>query len=268
MKTFRYIRESLKKKYIDFRNISEEKISESLPSKGLYFQTFHSIEDSERDHFRNILEFYSQYFKFISYSEAVQRLTANEIDARYICISADDGFRNFKVACEIFDEYDIKAIVFVNPGIIGETDREVIRQHCKVRLGKGLVDFLNWNELEDLLSDGHEVGNHGRIHLNLTKCDTAMLNEEIQSSKEILDSRLGKVTHYAWTYGKLNFINPEALNCIYSSGHTSAAGVVRGYHSEAIVDLRKDNNYIKRDVFEPTYSMSMISYFLYQAMSK
>jgi len=261
-------REKLKRNYIDFRNISDQQIEDRLPTKGLYFQTFHSLPKSKEDHFKRILELYLKYFKFITYSQAVDKLSKGEIDGRYICISSDDGYKDFLQAARIFDSYDIKAMVFVNPGIIGESNIEVLTKHCNTKLGLELMKFLNWDDLEYLLSNGHEIGNHGMHHLNLTECDDHVLEVEIASSKELLESRLGRIKHYAWTFGLPNFITPQALKLIYSSGHESAAGVVRGFHCEAIKNIQTSHDYIKRDIFEADYSMKMIKYFLYKALNK
>lgn len=262
------LREKLKRKYIDFKRISEEEIKDQLPSKCIYFQTFHSLQSNKVDHFKKILEFYLRHFEFITYSQAVAKVQQNQIDGRYMCISADDGYKDFVNASQIFDSYGIRGMIFINPIIIGEKDLNVVKIHCKERLGLEPMEFLSWDELEEIAKRGHEIGNHGKRHLNLTELSDEDLVEEIHSSKEILDERFDGVIHYAWTYGRPSFITEKALNLIYSSGHKSAAGVIRGIYTEDKEDQESNEQCIKRDVFEPEYSLNMIKYFLFQAIKK
>jgi peptidoglycan/xylan/chitin deacetylase (PgdA/CDA1 family) len=75
-----------------------------------------------------------------------------DIPDKSVIISFDDGRLSFQeVAAPILDEFGFKAVLFINPGMVG---------------GKG---FLSWDQLKALQQAGHEIDSHTLTHENLTK---------------------------------------------------------------------------------------------------
>ena len=70
---------------------------------------FHHIFEDEEQKFRNLLKRLAKHHTFISHSEAVARITNNEIDKPYISFSSDDGFKNNLKAAEILKIAGVKS---------------------------------------------------------------------------------------------------------------------------------------------------------------
>jgi peptidoglycan/xylan/chitin deacetylase (PgdA/CDA1 family) len=51
----------------------------------------------------------------------------------------------------------------------------------------------SWNDLRALTRSGHRVGSHSHRHALLTQCSTAVLRDELITSKKMLEDRLGEL---------------------------------------------------------------------------
>lgn len=233
---------------------------QSIKQKRVTFTCFHSYYTDTEQNLRKQLEFLAKHFEFISYSEGVRRVQEGDIDGNYLCISSDDGYKSFFDACKIFDDYGAKALVFANPSVIGETNLETLTEYNRARLQHGPMEFLNWQEIEDLCARGHEVGNHTLNHRNIANCTTEELEEQIGSAYEMLKEHLGPDLHFAWPYGTETDISDEALKLIYEVGHVSAASCLRGSHYKAL-EL-KDIRYLLREQIEPFEPVQHLKYYL------
>lgn len=232
-----------------------------IKQKRVTFTCFHSFFPDNEKNLRAQLDFMAQHFSFISYSEGVRRVLSGDIDANYICFSSDDGYKNFYDACRVFDDYGIKALVFANPKVIGETDYETLKFYNQDRLSHGPMEFLNWQEVDNLLARGHEVGNHSYGHRNLAYRSSEELQEQIVKAYDMLKPHVGPDIHFAWPFGSAKDINQEALDLIYASGHISAAAVGRNSHYKTF-DFQKERSYLIREQIEPFYPLSHVRYFL------
>lgn len=234
---------------------------EQIKQNRVVFTCFHSFFTDNESNLRKQLEFLAKHFTFISYSEGVNRVATGNIDGNYMCFSSDDGYKSFYDICKIFDEFGIKALVFANPEVINETNYEVLTKFNQERLMHGPMEFLNWQEIDDLLSRGHEVGNHTFGHVNLGYCNTEELEKEIVTSYDILKKHIGPDLHFAWPFGSNHDISQEALNLIYEVGHISASAVDRHSHYEQL-DVKKEKSYLIREQIEPFYPVQHLKYFL------
>src|SRR5205814_3914219 len=123
---------------------------------------------------------------FISYAEAVEKILNSEIDKPYIAISSDDGFKNNIRAAEILNRYGAKACFFINPSIVSETNYEKIKKYCREKLNFAPVEFLNWQEIEQLQRMGHEIGSHTMDHIDIGKTPAERIKIDIEKSYEVL----------------------------------------------------------------------------------
>ncbi len=238
---------------------SKNLVEKRLPEKSVLFLYFHSFFPDTIDNFRSILSEVQRNYTFISYSDAVSKVSNGTIDQRYACISSDDGFKNFVQASKLFDEMDIKGMVFVNPSIIGETNFQKINKHCTEKLHSPPQEFMDWDDCHLILKNGHEIGNHTFSHVNLVDCSTEELDREIVESKSILEEKLGKIDHFAYPYGERKFINHNAANIVLKAGHKSIASAIRGQHTKSI-DLSK--TMILREQIESFYPLEHACYFI------
>ncbi len=228
-------------------------------SPRLLFLSFHFLFENEKDNFRQILETLLSQFTIVSYSQAVELWKSKEIDKPYLCFSCDDGFDNYFDAATIMREYEISGCVFVCPSMVGMTDKSKITLFNKERLKGPPIGFMDWDQLKQLKSMGHEIGNHTFDHLNLGELSVDQIQNQIGKAHESLIQNLGHVNHFAWPYGKPATIQKEAIDFAYSLGYKSVASTVRGaYYKEVEENLP----YIKRHNFEPFWPMNHINYFL------
>lgn len=204
----------------------------------------HHLFEDEEENFKRIVNDLQRHFVIISYTEAVNRIQQNSIDKNYLCFSFDDGIRNTLRIADYFSEMNISAMFFVNPGIVENAgNRSFTSAHCKEKLHLMDLDFMNWEDLEDLINKGHEIGNHSFSHLNLAEVKVPeIIDKEIIYSKDLLEEKIGRVKHFSWPYGRSIHINDLLIQKIKAAGHSSVASAIRGQHFD------NDNKpYIFRD---------------------
>lgn len=224
----------------------------------LLFLSFHFTFESDRENLRDILSVLSKHYHFISYSEAVLKWKNKEIDKNYVCFSSDDGFENYTIAAEIMKEFNATGIVFICPSMVGETNSEKIAQFNADRLNGPSMPFLNWDQIEYLVKEGHEFGNHTFSHFDQAKISKTRSQEEIGKTHEIIKSKLGSCKHFAWPYGKPNRIQDASLELVKDLAYDSSASTVRGYYTE---NGPWEKEYILRNNFEPFWPVSHVKYF-------
>ncbi len=235
--------------------------SAKIKQKRVVFTCFHNFFEDTEANLRKQLEFLAEHFSFISYTEGAKRVLTGDINDNYICFSADDGYKDFMAISKVFDDFGIKGLVFANPKVIAETNYETLKAYNKERLSHGPMAFIDWQDVDDLLARGHEVGNHTFNHRNVGACSTEELQEQVVQAYDILKAHVGPDIHFAWPYGSGSDINQEALNLIYDCGHVSASAVDRYSHYTKL-DFQKERSYLIREQIEPFYPLSHVKYFL------
>ncbi|MFM7852402.1 MAG: hypothetical protein ACKO96_10920, partial [Flammeovirgaceae bacterium] len=118
------------------------------------FLLFHHVFKDEEANFRELLTLLQKHFQFISYSDAIQKILNREIDKPYLVLSSDDGFKSNLAAATILQEFGFSACFFVNPSIVGETDKKKISEYCDAVLNFPPVEFLTWNDIDTMLKMG------------------------------------------------------------------------------------------------------------------
>ena len=213
----------------------------------IQFLYIHHVFNDEKNKLTKLVESLSKNHTFISYSDAVNKILTRQIDKPYIVFSSDDGLKNNMNTLNVFNDFSIKACFFINPELIGETDYEKIKTHCKLKLNSPPSEFLNWHEIDQLLKAGHEVGSHTMDHINLTKTKKEEIKENIEKSYKIIKEHCGTAEHFAFPYGTFNDFNKQAAGIVYKTGFKSVASAVRGVHINHNTDLTYKNLCIRRD---------------------
>ncbi|MBI4244964.1 MAG: polysaccharide deacetylase family protein [Planctomycetes bacterium] len=130
-----------------------------------------------------------------------------------IAVTFDDGYKdNLYAAAPILLKYNILFTVFVTSSFVQSNSSE----------------FLNSRELRELSSyHGVTIGAHGVRHVQLTKCDDAVLKRELQDSKHYLEDLIGKsVTTLAYPYGMVDRrVRDAAEDAGYVRGGCSLFGI-------------------------------------------
>jgi peptidoglycan/xylan/chitin deacetylase (PgdA/CDA1 family) len=190
----------------------------------------------------------------------VSRLLNGKIDKPYVVISSDDGLRNNIGAARILRAYGISACFFICPSIIGEREASKIADFSRERLHFPPVEFMDWDEVEELMKMGHEIGGHTMNHVNLGQVEANVADSEISECKKVLDAKCGRISHFAYPYGRYTDFPYLYKEFVYRAGFETCAAAERGCH---IADSKIDPEQllIRRDHIILNWPLKHIKYF-------
>ena len=237
----------------------------ALATPRVQFIYIHHVFRDEEKALRSLLLHLSKKHCFISHSEAVERIKTGDIHQPYLAFSSDDGFHNNLIASRVFSEFGISACFFLNPSTIGMTNPTEIEKFCTSRLHAKPVDFLRWEEVEELQNAGHEIGSHSWEHHNLSALSDEALTEDLTRSRDVLSSHCGPIAHFAYPYGRWNHFHRKGMNLVHSLGHQSCATAERGCHLHK-TDLLE--NMLFRDHIIAGWPLKHVDYFLRRNIGK
>ncbi|MBI3793123.1 MAG: polysaccharide deacetylase family protein [Nitrospinae bacterium] len=243
---------------LSFYSLMTGKMKTALRSNRVQFLYFHHVFKDEEESFGKLLSELSNSHRFISYSQGVERILSGNIDAPYLTVSFDDGIGNCLRASQIMDEFGIKGCFFVCPAIIGERNPEKIAAFSK-NIVMPALKYLDWDDINTMVRNGHEIGGHTLNHLNLAQLSGQMLVDEIGGSYEALKARLGGVAHFAWPFGRFAHFSPQAARVVFDGGYQSCASAERGCHTVKIENAR--DLCIRRDSILAKTPPSHVYYF-------
>jgi peptidoglycan/xylan/chitin deacetylase (PgdA/CDA1 family) len=113
-------------------------------------------------------------------------LFSKAIPEKPVVLTFDDGLLNqYEYAIPVLRDAGFVATFFIYPGVTSHRG------------------FMNWEQLAEIVDDGHEIGSHSVIHYNLTTVDDVTLQSELAESKKTLEEKLGIIVntlaypHYA-----------------------------------------------------------------------
>jgi hypothetical protein len=194
------------------------------------FMLLHDVYPNEEKRFTELLEWLSERFKFVSYSEAVAAVNSGQIVEPMINFSFDDGMQNNYVAAKIMRDFEAKGCFFVCPNIVNESSAEEVAGFCRRQLHRDPCEFLSWEKLAEMKSWGHEIGSHTLNHTNLKSVSLSQAEDEIYRSRDLIVEALGKVQHFAWPYGRYFHLSDEIAKMVFDAGYASCASGERGSH--------------------------------------
>ena len=190
------------------------------------------------------------------------------IDGKYFHLSFDDGFKNnITNAIPILDKYDVPAIFFIPTSLIG-SNWEQAREFCLNRTNYGgVIEFLKWSDVLDMVSLGYEIGSHTSSHLRLSNISTnkKRLLFEIEKSKLVIEKEIKIPCKYiSWPFGLLSDIDQLSIEVIKQTGYEACFGLFRG----SITPGETNKFMIPRHHFEVQWPIEHIKYFLRGNMEK
>jgi peptidoglycan/xylan/chitin deacetylase (PgdA/CDA1 family) len=144
-----------------------------------------------------------------------------------LAVTFDDGYRSVvEVAFPILTELGLVGSVFVPTDFVG-TDGPMrwpgIEQWAD---GASTAELLamSWEELDQLIEAGWEVGSHSRSHARLTQLDDAALSAELRGSRELCEHRLGtRCRSIAYPYGD---VDARVVSAAEHAGYQAGAALV------------------------------------------
>lgn len=226
------------------------------------FLYLHHVFQDEEQNLNELLKTLSKHFEFISYSEAVHRVLHGEIDKPYISFSSDDGLKNNLAAATILNEYNAKACFFINPSLVGETDYIKIKSHCLDVLDFPVSEFLDWDDVTNLLKQGHEIGGHTMHHINIAETSAEAVLADMQETRRVLKEYCGDVAHFAFPYGRFFHFSEAGRKAVFQAGYTTCASAERGCHINHGTPLSPEQLCIRRDHVVLDWGIDQILYFI------
>ena len=156
-----------------------------------------------------------------------------------VLLTFDDGLKSQgRLTRAVLDQYGIKAIFFVCPGLIDlppDQQREaIVRRLFEGRsYGADLPEemaLMSWPDLENIIASGHTIGSHTTHHRRLSAISRDELENEVAGSAEILSSRLGSpVRWFAYPFGDIESINVPSYEVIRKNYEFCCSGI-RGFN--------------------------------------
>jgi peptidoglycan/xylan/chitin deacetylase (PgdA/CDA1 family) len=140
------------------------------------------------------------------------------------CVTFDDGFATFlDDALPQLVAARVPATLYLPTAFIGGTARWLSRE------GESHRRLLTWKQVAEVASQGIECGAHGHRHLQLDIAPRALAEEDVRTSKMVLEDHLGhRVDTFCYPFG---YHSAHVRNAVRDAGFTSACAVGWRHHS-------------------------------------
>lgn len=237
-------------------------VRSKLETERVQFLYLHFFPQSDEQILREVLTKFKNDHEFVPYSRAVDLATNGSTDGgAYLSLSVDDGFLSNARLGAFLKTLDISACFFICPGLVGQP-RENLVAHFPNSLGDE-ERALNWQEVERLLDQGHEIGNHTMTHPILSRLPQRQAMDQIAEARELLQTKVGTGEHFAWPCGQFQHFTDDLADFVFASGHTSCASAVRGSHSLRVVsEERSAQPCLRRENIDPPWRPRQIDYLM------
>jgi peptidoglycan/xylan/chitin deacetylase (PgdA/CDA1 family) len=169
--------------------------------------------------FAEQMAYLSQHgYTSLTVTQFISARLRDALPTRPVLLTFDDGFADFASdALPILQRYGFTATLYVATGYVGATSRWLLHE------GEARRPMLTWSQLLDVSRCGIECGAHSHTHHQLDVVSPVVANEEIMSSKCLLEQHLGvAVSSFAYPFGYYTSA-VKALVC--AAGFTSACAV-------------------------------------------
>lgn len=135
--------------------------------------------------------------------------SGKKIPERSVIITFDDGWKSqYEHAIPVLKKYHFKATFFIIVNYVGSSA------------------FMSWDQLKELIGQGMEIGSHTLSHPNLKTISEGKMNQEVASSKAILEKKLKtKIIVLAYPYGAYD---SRVIKAVKRAGYALARGCQRG----------------------------------------
>jgi peptidoglycan/xylan/chitin deacetylase (PgdA/CDA1 family) len=169
-------------------------------------------------------------YKGATFYEAVSSPPA----PRTLAVTFDDAYRSvLELADPILERLGLSGTIFVPTAFASTTgpmkwpgiDRWLGGPHEQE------LSPLSWDELEDLAGRGWEIGSHTRTHPHLTELPDRELLDELQSSREECETRLGRpCLSVAYPYGS---VDERVATAARESGYLAGATLPNRFDAQS-----------------------------------
>lgn len=215
----------------------------------LRFPYYHHVFDDERAGFDRQLAYFKNIGDIIGIDDAVEMLSAGTpLDGRYLCITFDDGFKNWiENALPILVEHDVVAAFFVAAGYI---DSDLVKDRERLLGfyddGRRLMEFLTWADCRTMTAAGMSIGSHSIGHVHLNDLDDEAAMRELAGSKEMIERETGApCRHFCCPFGRagIDYMPSRHPEMAAAAGYASFLTGHRGANlaGASPYDIRRDH---------------------------
>jgi hypothetical protein len=171
-------------------------------SDELIVLNYHSTPKKFILNFEHQLELFRNYFDIISPMDLEDYFGGNLNSKKpKLIYTFDDGIKNNVYAAEVLKKNNIHALFFLVPDFI-ETETHQQKEYYSKNIRYAINDVidseeedliaLNWQEVKQLISEGHMIGCHSQTHTMLGgRLSEEQAKNEIIGSKNYLESKTG-----------------------------------------------------------------------------
>tara|TARA_Y100000768_G_C23912141_1_gene650502 strand:- start:68 stop:1069 length:1002 start_codon:yes stop_codon:yes gene_type:complete len=163
-------------------------INDTIPNNILMYHRFGEIKypstNITAEQLRSHLEYLrDEEYKFIQVKDL---LFPENTKSKTISITVDDAYLSFyEVGLPIFENYNIPVTLFLNTENVGGDN------------------YMNWDQLRDVLNRGVDIQNHTHTHSSLPKLSEEKIKEEIEKSQKIINKNLNISPNlFAYPFGE------------------------------------------------------------------
>ena len=184
---------------------------------------YHDVPSNEEISFYNQLVWLKKNWNIVTPLEFEEMITGKiPIIGNNLLITFDDGLLSNRVVAEkILNPLGIKAIFFVISEFIKINNHIDAREFVSENIipKSSIKDIpndwrnLQWIDLSALISQGHTIGHHTKMHKRLSECiSESELEEEIVLSAKEVEMKLDiEIKHFAYTFGDIDSLSESAL---------------------------------------------------------
>ena len=148
-----------------------------------------------------------------------------------VVITFDDGMRNqYENAFPALKENGFRATFFIFTNPIGKNER-----------------YLTWEQVEEMIGSGMEIGGHGHYHLYFDRITEDELEKEVVESRELVKEKIDyEMRSLAYPFGVADEVVEEKIK---QAGYLLGRGIVNG-KVHTVEDLYGLNGYFVTNNFE------------------
>ena len=165
--------------------------------------------------------------------------TGEAIRGRSVALTFDDGYRCvIEHALPVLEEFGLTATLFVVTDAVGRSSNWYGPK------GGRPFEHASWDELSGAAARGFAIGSHSVRHVRLANATPDAVADELGTSRELLEKRLGSCRHFAYPYGSHS---AATVTAVASAGYQTACTTEAGTNQAGQPLLRLRRQTVSRN---------------------
>lgn len=205
------------------------------------------------DRCSNDYDIFESHLKYIS-ENFISTFPTDNLPKNPICLVFDDGYYDFyKFVFPLLQKYNVKVLLAVIPKFtlddVNTSDEQRLNyEHNDLFEHYEKGTFCTYKELQEMIdSELVQIVSHSYSHQNLVE-DDINLDQELQISKEILESKLNiKVESFVFPFGKYNQVILDETKKHYKYAFRIGNGIDKNFSGTNGVIYRIDADNLDSD---------------------